>query len=85
MFVLAEIQENIRLQPKKLRHDFVEAVTDALDAKYSNKVVVGLGLCVGVFDLLEVDDPYVHPGEANAFVKGIRSSSMMLSSSLIFC
>ena len=38
MFFLAEIQENIRLPPGKLRYDFVEAVTDALNQKFCNKV-----------------------------------------------
>lgn len=39
MFFLAEIQENIRLTPGKLRYDFIEAVTDALSTKYCNKVL----------------------------------------------
>lgn len=69
MFFLAEIQENIRLTPGKLRYDFIPAVTDALNMKYCNKVVVNLGLCISVFDVLEAEDPYVHPGEPHAFVK----------------
>ncbi len=69
MFFLAEIQENIRLTPGKLRHDFLDAITDALNQKYCNKVVVDLGLCISVFDVLEAEDPYVHPGDPNAFVK----------------
>lgn len=32
-------------------------------------MVVNLGLCISVFDVLEAEDPYVHPGEPNAFVK----------------
>lgn len=69
MFFLAEIQENIRLSPGKLRYSFIDAITDALNTKYCNKVVVDLGLCINVFDILEAEDPYVHPGEPNAFVK----------------
>lgn len=32
-------------------------------------MVVNLGLCISVFDIIEAEDPYVHPGEPNAFVK----------------
>lgn len=32
-------------------------------------MIINVGLCVSVFDLLETGDPYVHSGEASAFVK----------------
>ncbi len=32
--------------------------------------MVNLGLCICVFDTVQIDDPYVHQGEAFASVKG---------------
>ena len=34
--------------------------------KYSNKVILEVGLCVCFYDFLEVGDPYVYPSEGSA-------------------
>lgn len=69
MFALTVIKESVKIEPAKLRHDFTQMVINNLNKKYSNKVVLNVGLCISVLDLLEVEDPYVHPGEASAIVK----------------
>ena len=69
MFVLVVVSESVRLHPSKLRHDYFDAITDALHQKYCNKVVVNVGVVISVWDILMVDDPYVYQGEAHAFVK----------------
>lgn len=70
MFSLAVLRENVRLTPSKLRHDYIQAIVLALNQKYCNRVIINVGLCVSVFDVMEAGDPYVHPGEASAYVKG---------------
>ncbi len=70
MFTLAVLKENIKLSPSKLRNDFIQAIVLALNQKYCNRVIIDVGLCISVFDILEAGDPYVHSGEASAFVKG---------------
>lgn len=77
MFSLATLKENIKLSPSKLRHDYIQAIVLALNQKYCNRVVINVGLCVSVFDVMEAGDPYVHPGEASAYVKGTCTRLLM--------
>jgi DNA-directed RNA polymerase III subunit RPC8 len=60
MFQLAILSDIVRILPT----DFIKpthiAVTDALDKKYSNKVLHDVGLCIKTYKLLETSDPIVH-------------------------
>lgn len=72
MFVLAVIKETVKLRPSKMQHDFVSAIVLALNQKYCNKVIINVGLCVAVHDILDADDPYVYAGEASSHVRGSK-------------
>jgi DNA-directed RNA polymerase III subunit RPC8 len=39
---------------------------DQIDIKFSNKVILDVGLCISLFDFIEVGDPFVYPAEGSA-------------------
>lgn len=71
MFSLAVLTDSVRVHPKTLQSSLLSAVTEALNGSFCNRVIGEVGLGISVFDVLEVEDPYVHPGESHAFIKGI--------------
>ena len=70
MFSLAVLTDSVRVHPKCLQNSILSAVIDGLNGRFCNKVISDVGLGVSVFDVLEMNDPYVHPGESHAFIKG---------------
>lgn len=69
MFVLYEMVHTVRVQPTKLAMPLDEAVLAELNAKLANKVVLDVGLCMAVLDVLELGDSYVIPGDAGSHTK----------------
>lgn len=70
MFALAVLKDSVRIHPKAIQDTLIDPVIEVLNDRFCNRVVANVGLAVSVFDILELDDPYVHPGESHIFVKG---------------
>lgn len=70
MFSLAVLTDSVRVHPKHLQNSLLTAINEVLNGRFCNRVIGGVGLGISVYDVLEVDDPYVHPGESHAFIKG---------------
>jgi len=66
MFVLSVIQDAVRLPPADFSINQVESLKVAIAAKYANKVVRNVGLCIMVYDLLEIGDGFIFPGDGAA-------------------
>ncbi|KAI3632532.1 hypothetical protein MIR68_009638 [Amoeboaphelidium protococcarum] len=62
MFALAKIEDTIRIQPQDLGKPHLEALRDEVDVKYANKVLINVGLCICLHDILEIGDPEVDDG-----------------------
>ncbi|KXS15172.1 hypothetical protein M427DRAFT_123869 [Gonapodya prolifera JEL478] len=60
MFVLSVIRDIIRVPPVQFAQPRNDAITHQINDKYANRVLHNVGLCIRVFDLLEVGDPIVH-------------------------
>ena len=45
---------------------FHQVLLDQIDIKFSNKVILEVGLCISLFDFQEIGDPYVYPAEGSA-------------------
>ena len=41
---------------------FQEQLTDELNRKLANKVLLNVGLCLSLYDILEVGESFVFPG-----------------------
>ena len=61
---LARLKDTIHIAPSEFGKPLLTAVTDALSAKYPNKVLPGLGLCIALHDILHVGESHLHPGNA---------------------
>jgi len=63
MFQLYELTREVRIAPHHLGHDRVEAVVDELNVKLANRVVLGVGLVMALWDVVEVGQGVIYPGD----------------------
>jgi len=63
MFVLSRLESLVALPPHNWSHPLPDALKMALNKKLANTVVHKLGLVVGVFDLLNIGQSFLFPGD----------------------
>ena len=65
MFILTRIKEKVRVDPNNFdkSDQFQVAIEDVLNEKYCDKVLPNVGLCITVYDVLEIGAPYIYPGD----------------------
>ncbi|XP_065065715.1 DNA-directed RNA polymerase III subunit RPC8-like [Rhopilema esculentum] len=66
MFVLAEMKDVVRIKPRHFSYDLHSTIAYELNKKLANKVVHEVGLCITLFDITEVSDSYILPGDGAA-------------------
>ncbi|KAK9457232.1 RNA polymerase III subunit Rpc25-domain-containing protein [Dipodascopsis uninucleata] len=71
MFILSKISDLVRIEPQKFRQATEEAIEDEINAKYANRVVYDAGLCVCLYDILEVGDGLIRHGDGSAYIKTV--------------
>ena len=69
MFVLCRLRSLVRLPPSDWSRPLPEALTDVLNRKLANTVLHKVGLVIGVFDILHIDQSYLFPGDGAAHTK----------------
>ncbi|KAI5953458.1 rpc25 [Candida jiufengensis] len=69
MFILSELSDLIRIPPHTFNIPIQHAITDELNKKYSNKVIPKLGLCITIWDLLDIKDGLLKPGDGGSYVE----------------
>ncbi|XP_050434795.1 DNA-directed RNA polymerase III subunit RPC8 [Adelges cooleyi] len=69
MFIVSEFEEVVKVQPSHLEDDQVSRTIIYLNSMLANKVVMNVGLCLSLFDILEIGDPIIYPGEGAYFSK----------------
>ncbi|OMH78913.1 DNA-directed RNA polymerase III subunit rpc8 [Zancudomyces culisetae] len=68
MFILTKIKDSIEIKPKNLGKPRLDAVTVEINKLYANKVLHDIGLCVRVFDILEIKNGFVQHSEGGLWV-----------------
>ncbi|ODQ81265.1 hypothetical protein BABINDRAFT_175032 [Babjeviella inositovora NRRL Y-12698] len=68
MFILSNVTDLVRIPPHTFGRPVKESVTTELNKKYANKIINNLGLVVTIWDLLEVDDGLLKPGDGATFI-----------------
>ncbi|XP_017472903.1 PREDICTED: DNA-directed RNA polymerase III subunit RPC8 isoform X2 [Rhagoletis zephyria] len=63
MFVLAELKDTIRIAPDQFHLKLVEAIRDEINRKLANKVLLNLGLCIALKDIVSLKDSIILPGD----------------------
>ena len=86
MFVLSEVRQVVRLMPRSFKeslqdqvlgkalnfHHRVHQVTEEINRKVANRVVVGLGLCLALYDITEIGESFIFPGDSATHTKVLR-------------
>ncbi|KAI9788439.1 MAG: DNA-directed RNA polymerase III subunit rpc25 [Peltula sp. TS41687] len=70
MFILTTISDLIQISPADFGKLSVEALEDNINAKYANKVIQNIGLCICMWDLLETSEGLIGHGTGLANVNG---------------
>ncbi|KAF2800010.1 hypothetical protein K505DRAFT_320749 [Melanomma pulvis-pyrius CBS 109.77] len=68
MFTLTTIEDLIQIKPQDFDIPSAQAIKDAINEKYSNKVIQKVGLCLCMWDLLEVSEGLIGHGTGLVFV-----------------
>ncbi|KFB51302.1 AGAP012122-PA-like protein [Anopheles sinensis] len=63
MFVLAELKDNVRIAPELFGLKLPEAVRDEINRKLANKVLLNVGLCIALKDIVKLGDSIILPGD----------------------
>jgi DNA-directed RNA polymerase III subunit RPC8 len=66
MFLLAVIEDTLKTLPDQFERDSGEVLLEQIDLKFANKVLVDVGLCITLFDFIDVGDPFIYPAEGSA-------------------
>lgn len=69
MFILSEISDLVRIPPHTFNIPIQHSITDELHKKFANKVVSNLGLVITVWDLLDIKDGLLKPGDGGSYVE----------------
>ena len=63
MFVLADIQDTISVHPSAFGQPSLTSISDQINVKYANKILVDVGLCISLFDILSCSEGKVRFGD----------------------
>lgn len=65
MFQLALLQDTVHIPASQFAKPLLQAVTDYLNERYPNKVIVDLGMCIALYDVIDVGESILYPGDAS--------------------
>ncbi|KAJ8944742.1 hypothetical protein NQ314_009395 [Rhamnusium bicolor] len=63
MFILAEMKNVTRIPPELFNLKLNEAIAGELNKKLANKVVLNVGLCIALFDIISLQESFIFPGD----------------------
>ena len=66
MYVLVKLKDKLRILPSEFNRDPAEVLTEQIELKYSNKVILEVGLCVAFYDFVEISEPHIYPSEGSS-------------------
>ncbi|PWN33000.1 uncharacterized protein FA14DRAFT_174643 [Meira miltonrushii] len=69
MFTLTVIHDTIKVLASQLNADVIASLTHNINAKYSNRILPNVGLCVAHFDFLDVSEGHIRHGDGNTYYK----------------
>lgn len=63
MFNLTEMKNVTRIPPDQFHLKLNDAIAGELNKKLANKVVLNVGLCIALFDIINLEESYIFPGD----------------------
>jgi len=68
MFQIHTQQHTLSLSPTDLSPDLTPQINTTLHHLFINKILQK-GVCVAILDILEIKEPWVHPGDGCVWIK----------------
>ncbi|KAJ4345379.1 DNA-directed RNA polymerase III complex subunit Rpc25 [Didymosphaeria variabile] len=62
MFILTTIEDLIQIAPQDFSKESAQAIKDAINIKYANKVIHKVGLCITMWDMLKASEGLIGHG-----------------------
>ena len=69
MFVLSRLRCLVSLKPNKWDDPLPEAIKAQINSKLANKVLHDVGLVMGVFDIVDLGNSFLFPGDGASHTK----------------
>jgi len=69
MFVLSELKNIVKLHPRGFTKSLEQQIKDELNYKLSNRILIDVGLCICLYDILEIGESHIMPGDGSAHTK----------------
>jgi len=63
MFILSEMENVTRILPEQFNVKLNDAIAVELNKKLANKVVLNVGLCIALYDIVKLQDSFIFPGD----------------------
>ncbi|KAJ8919816.1 hypothetical protein NQ315_006345 [Exocentrus adspersus] len=63
MFILSEMKNVTRIPPELFGLKLNDAIAGELNKKLANKVVLNVGLCIALYDILTLQESFIFPGD----------------------
>lgn len=64
MFSLVKLDDTVKIQPSDFHLPMHDALVAAINCKYANMVILDVGLCLKLYDIVSIGDSFLHPGSA---------------------
>jgi DNA-directed RNA polymerase III subunit RPC8 len=65
-----KIADLVQIHPEDFSKDAAQAIEDNINAKYANKVIQKIGLCICLYDLLSASEGLIGHGDGLVNVNG---------------
>ncbi|CAM1503033.1 Fc.00g078090.m01.CDS01 [Cosmosporella sp. VM-42] len=62
MFILSKLSDLVQIAPEDFSKRSIDAIEDNINAKYSNKVIQKIGLCICLYDVLWASEGLIGHG-----------------------
>ncbi|KAJ8959504.1 hypothetical protein NQ318_022201 [Aromia moschata] len=72
MFILAEMKNVTRIPPELFNQKLNDAIAGELNKKLANKVVLNVGLCIALFDILSLQESFIFPGDGASHTRALH-------------
>jgi DNA-directed RNA polymerase III subunit RPC8 len=63
MYILVELKDVVRIAPNQFDLPLDEAIAEELNAKLANRVIVNVGLCIALYDIIKINQSFVYQGD----------------------
>jgi len=83
MFLLFTVRDAVRIAPTNFQSEWGPGLHDEIDARYSNRVIPGVGLVVCCADVLHCGDAVLPAGDGAAFADGACKFSLPTPPSVV--